>query len=50
MWVYAPQWKVLVDFNLHDCWVGCHWKRSGGPRIDIWICVIPCFPVHFIRL
>ena len=46
-------WRI--EWKVADCWVGAFWKRSPGwlsqtDRLDIWICVIPCLPLHLTRL
>ena len=37
--------NIDVEFKLQDFWVGAYWKR-GIHKFDIWICIIPCFPIH----
>jgi hypothetical protein len=54
---------VRIEFKLADMWVGVFWKRTtetsvevaGGeaqimtrPRIDVWICLLPCVPLHLL--
>lgn len=42
--------KVRLEFKKEDLWVGVYWR--GVPwadaywRYDIWLCVLPCLPVH----
>jgi hypothetical protein len=36
-------WRL--EFKLQDFWVGAFWKRIGN-CLDLWICLIPCFPLH----
>jgi len=44
--------KVNMRFKLQDFWIGVFWKSySNWPTkefkfIDIWICLVPCFPLH----
>lgn len=44
--------KIKIEFKLEDCWIGIHWKWNKEPsnisksELDIWICLIPCFPLH----
>ena len=39
-------WGIRLEFKLQDFWMGVFWKNN--PRdIDIWICIIPCFPIHY---
>ena len=47
--------KIELQFKLQDFWIGIFWKSGFNwpigdfKLIDIWICLIPCFPLH-IRL
>ena len=38
--MYAASWM--------DCGV-CGGTGEGYPKTDVWICIIPCFPIHVIR-
>lgn len=46
--------KIGVEFKPQDLWVGVFWKTHGHERdfaskwhhCDIWICLIPCVPIH----
>jgi len=54
--------SVKWEFNLRDMWIGVYWKKTynytgqthpgATPKhrrhisTDIWICIIPCFPIH----
>lgn len=40
--------EIYLEFKLPDFWIGTFWKRKNEWRIDIWICFIPCLPVHII--
>ena len=33
-----------LEFKKQDAWVGLYWNSS-----NIWICLIPFFPIHIIR-
>lgn len=33
------------EFKKEDLWVGLFWKTTGNCA-DIWICFVPCFPLH----
>lgn len=33
------------EFKLEDFWIGAFWRREAA-RWDIWVCLIPCFPLH----
>lgn len=37
--------KVRVEFKLADAWVGVFVKKKGC-FIHIWVCIIPCVPLH----
>jgi len=39
-------WGITLEVKLQDFWIGIYWdNRPNG--IDIWICIIPCFPIHY---
>ena len=53
--------KIRIEFKLEDFWIGIFWKKNFDRytdikkeypytsiyiRYQIWICVVPCFPVH----
>lgn len=44
----AGDWRVRVEWKLEDLWVGVFWKKSLQ-CVDIWVCFIPCLPIHFIK-
>lgn len=43
-----------IEFQLQDIWVGLYWKniyikqdgRKSKLSTEIYICLIPCFPLH----
>jgi hypothetical protein len=37
--------KVQLELKLADCWIGAFWKRDAS-ILHIWLCVIPCIPLH----
>lgn len=39
---------VSLEFKAADLWVGLFIRRDWAfPDItDMWICVVPCFPIH----
>ena len=50
---------IRFERKLQDCWVGVFWRHGYAKthygtwqlfRTDIWICVVPCFPLHVIVL
>lgn len=40
--------KVRLEFKLADMWVGVFWDKRGT-ALHIWLCIIPCFPIHITR-
>ncbi len=45
---------LRFEAKRQDCWVGVYWKTStqagaAERRLDIWICLLPCLPIHVIR-
>ena len=58
--------KVRLLFKPRYFWVGIYWRRGRrsdlfeGPGdrseiitehlTEIWLCLIPCFPIHFTRI
>ena len=49
---------ITLEFKLEDLWVGAFWKRQNVQitdhtichNTDIWICIIPCFPLHIRKV
>ena len=51
------KWRVRIEFKLQDLWIGAFWKSTWGEpyrdrryfkeSFDLWICLIPCLPIHF---
>ena len=44
-------WDLSLEFKPADLWVGIFWKWSGTwrkpkDRLDLWICLVPCLPIH----
>ncbi len=43
--------SAAVEWKPQDLWVGAFWKKrllSDGAIVsyDLWVCVIPCLPIH----
>lgn len=46
--------NAKFEFKLQDFWIGVFWKTFDCKVVvgvvpfvtDIWICLIPCFPLH----
>jgi hypothetical protein len=50
-----PQGVIMarLNFNPHDCWFGVYWKqvpcdRCQRKHLNIWLTLIPCFPIHMV--
>ena len=37
--------KVQLECKIQDCWIGVYWRREEE-QLHIWICLLPCFPLH----
>jgi hypothetical protein len=46
--------RIRLEFKREDLWIGAYWKTRAwirghdlvGNVVDLWICLIPCLPVH----
>ncbi len=43
--------KIRFEFKIEDLWIGVFWKTSYRANdlheiFDIWICFVPCIPLH----
>ena len=36
---------IRLEFKLEDLWIGAYWNREGY-YINIWVCLVPCLPIH----
>jgi hypothetical protein len=46
-------WSFCLEFKAADCWIGVFWKRlpvGVMDRMDYWICIVPCVPIHVWRI
>lgn len=41
--------KFEIKFKKQDCWIGIFWNNDSQKETHIWICLIPCFPIHIIK-
>lgn len=41
--------SVRFEVKLQDAWIGAYWKRDLY-ALHIWICFVPCLPLHIIVL
>lgn len=42
----SRRWRVRLEWKLADCWIGIYWADHGG-FVDVWVCLLPCLPLHF---
>ena len=40
------RWFCRLEWKVQDLWVGVFWKRAAM-SLDVWVCVVPCVPIHF---
>ena len=55
---FYTRFSIKVERKWADLWVGAYWKSKDiheydrfdssvpGKRWDVWICIVPCFPIH----
>lgn len=45
--------SISLEFKKEDQWIGRFWKytyveyKEKPIEYDLWICIIPCFPIHY---
>lgn len=42
----VKRWRVRFEFKLQDFWIGVYWSRGRLEAFDLWVCIIPCLPLH----
>ena len=50
---FGNKLSIILEFKKQDMWIDTYWKidkRATLPLsyIDLWVCLIPMFPIHFI--
>lgn len=43
------RWSVRLEWKPQDLWIGVFWKKETL-YVDVWVCVLPCLPIHIWRL
>ena len=38
--------KITFKFEPRDLWIGLYWNNLDSNELNIYICVIPVFPIH----
>jgi len=44
---FSKHWNFSIEFKLADMWIGGFWAKDDIGRTDIWVCLLPCLPIHF---
>jgi hypothetical protein len=44
----AVKRRLRIEYKFEDFWIGAFWRRDGD-RFDLWVCLIPCFPIHYTQ-
>jgi len=39
--------KIKLERKIQDMWIGVYWK-NGEYILHIWVCIIPCLPIHIM--
>lgn len=48
-----PCLTLTLEFKFEDCWIGLFWRHSAEQyvqRLDLWLCPLPCLPLHIVHL
>lgn len=46
---YLGNWVFMFEYKLQDMWFGLYW-RQDYVKIEFWITIIPCFPLHVYKI
>jgi hypothetical protein len=42
--------NIRIEFKPEDLWIGVFWRKQHEQgwhtRFDVWICILPCVPIH----
>jgi len=41
------KWRFAIEWKYQDLWIGAFWKTDKLGGFDLWICLIPCVPLHW---
>ncbi len=37
---------LSLEFKPQDLWIGAYWHRPAKGLLHVWVCLLPCLPVH----
>jgi hypothetical protein len=50
----GPDTSLRLEVNKFDIWIGAYFDRRESPGgdmgWDLWICLLPCLPIHITYL
>jgi hypothetical protein len=45
-----PSLRVRIELKPQDLWIGAFWRTEqaeyGSTVTHLWICLLPCIPIH----
>lgn len=47
-WRTVGAWRWRIEAKSADLWVGLYHQRTDDV-IDVWLCLLPCLPLHLRR-
>lgn len=42
-------YSIRFEWKLADMWIGVYWRRERY-TLHIWICFLPCIPLHVVLI
>jgi hypothetical protein len=55
-WHGGDRLNVRLEWKPADLWIGVYWKvkhyvgRPPAASLHIWICLLPCLPIHIVKV
>lgn len=44
-YIQVKRIRMRLEYKQEDMWIGVYW-RDADTSIDIWLCMLPCLPIH----
>lgn len=42
-------YSIRFERKVQDCWIGVYWKKNTHiGALHVWVCILPCFPLHMV--